>query len=459
MQKPQASLFRIRIEDDAPDMAAVTPVGARTAARVKARRTARRAFESSAVISWQFPGEDVERLRLGPFPPKLPPRLGLIGERFTEHHVAFLLLVIKEQAHHPRSPSQAVRIRERLGQTEWAFEQWLKRNLNAHPGDLLRWDEMRNYRHVARASGPWWIVADDIRVEDEDRATQYVDHVARKIAMREGDVGECVGRARKLCAEDQWVTAQLLLDGAIDRYFGSEQKRADPVWYGLLLARARIEMQIGRPQLSSAVVTDIFRSLKQSGLGQPEADLTRARAHYIAVCVADQLETAAADEDRLTRLDHAIELLRNIRSEAGERELVRARALREEVLAGGRSVLPAASESMILKAAGSEGSAHGKHVVYGDALRKTGQYGRALDHLLAALEQKEMETRFRSAALRAAALARWHLDRDITAAVDTLDRALQVAMQAGFQHQAKIIRRARNHVQGWRERGYASNRF
>lgn len=453
----QASFFRVDLGLDVPPNkqpgGAIDPRARIPRAGVAALARQRWGRLSSARVSWRFPGGRTERLGVGdPLRREFPEQLGILGERLTPRHVAFLLLVLGEQAiGRPQTPEairqSRERIRGRLGPSASTLDRWLNRSITPIPGAILRWRRFDTHgRSLPRSQGPWWIAADLIQVEPPQLAGEYIDLVAHETQNRPVDPSRSLHGARLLCLQDQWSEALLLLEDALVSFWRKDLGRNDPLWHELMLERARIEMQIGTEGLRPTASYNILRSVNRRAIGRVLADYTEAQARYIAALVLGQAEDPRAFERAIAHLDRAAELLSEVHSDVGERELLRTLSLREEAIAGRFGILPPEHASAILHAGESiEGSRYGKHVVYGDALLRAGQPAQALDYLVPALEVG-LASPSRIPAKRAAAIARWRAGERSDQTLDELALVEEEARKAGLEHQRRATASARDRV-------------
>ena len=87
-----------------------------------------------------------------------------------------------------------------------------------------------------------------------------------------------------------WIEAEVLLEFAAEMYKRREWPRDQPLWFDILLLLAGTKMQIGREGLWPRLPVNIRISATEQRLREPDANLIRARAHFIAALMYNQAE-------------------------------------------------------------------------------------------------------------------------------------------------------------------------
>lgn len=384
-----------------------------------------------------------------PVSPSDAETLGIRAGILSDRHVAFFLLLILDSDGELGSPPfagrelpQRLRFAEHLGMTERALRKWLERALAQTPGKILRWDHDGMGRQTSRTGGPWRLhVQSSIVVPDATAALDFIERQQLLGRTRRSEPCELLADAQRLQEQCRWDDSLAALEAAVDMFRRRRWRRDAPLWFDLLLTLGGTRMQLGDERLRPDVSFNILRSASRQRLGGNDADLIRARAHYLAALVCNHTRTLPAIEAALAHLDRASELLKGLPSQAAIREFWRTRSYRELIMAALTGTAQPKRSSAILQASRViEERFDQKCMRYGESLLCANRPAEALEYVGAAVRSGRLYAPARIIGERLVAVAGWRAGAGSSATLEALEHVQQEAEALGFAHQVRQVR-------------------
>lgn len=381
--------------------------------------------------------------------------IGLAIGKLTERQVAFLILLILDRSGElgsrkvaGKQRSQLLRFADYLGMTEHGIRKWLERSLARRPGHIVRWDHTTKGRQPSQTGGPWLLTVDKSGVvPDSKTALEFVDRQRRWTAMRRSDPYELLRDARRLQDRGNWVDALTMLEEAESMFQRRRWARDDPLWFEIRLTLGGLQMQLGDEELEPGLCHNIVRSVSRQRLGGVEADLVKARAHYLATLISAQRDDIDSTTKAFSHLERARELLRGHSGHDAVREYWRACSYHELMMARTTGAAQPKRTSAILQASRIiEESRDQKRMRYGESLICANRSADAVEYIYSARDSGRLSEPAWIIAERLGPSAEWGAGAKAGPTMEALWRAEKEASSAGFKHQVRLIRKQKRLV-------------
>ena len=421
----------------------------------KHRRGEPRSLKWSGGVGYQVPKRRPRLIELdGCVLSRDSESIGITAGCLTDVQLAFLTLLVMDRTYpgaagiQPADSRQRHRVAERLGMSVVGLRKWAQRNLFGRPSHFVIWLYATEGRQASRTGGPWRITASEVLLHAKIASAQsFIDTIRARGVHRSEGPERLLQRAITLQSQEKWAEAETLLAEAEAMFERRRWQREDLLWLEILLQHVHVQMQLGRVSLTPAVAERVLHSVSRQGLGGPQVDLVRSRAHYLAALIHAQGEWLGDLTPALEHLELARELVVSGTTEEAERQFWRAGAFRELLSARITGETRPKTTSVILQASRAVPEDREQELMrYGETLLYGGKPEKAIEYASSALEGPGLSKPAWIIAERVKVASEWATGTAKDAVLDKLDGLTSAARSLRFANQVRILKQLKKVV-------------